>query len=213
MCLVDRQLAAGCDLHLGEYVSGPPAGEIARNHVRREREAGAHELFRHNGGRQRLAVHKHAVAIEDDHGSSRRLGRQLRPTHELCGRISDAEDSCGQSVDITTRCWRAVVHRAIFDSGDNWRTRAPSLLSGMDNAVAGSARRRAQPATRASSAFCGRPRCPWRSARRRARLWFPARGFFRRPRRRLRRRRRAPRRQLAPRLGRSWFPPSGYGGR
>ena len=52
-----------------EHVGGPAAGEIARNNIRRQREAGAHELLRYNGGGQRLAVDEHAVAVEDDHGS------------------------------------------------------------------------------------------------------------------------------------------------
>ena len=43
-----RQLAAGGDLHLGEHVGGAAAGEIARNNIRRQREAGAHELLGHD---------------------------------------------------------------------------------------------------------------------------------------------------------------------
>ena len=76
---IRRQFAAGGDLHLGEHVGGAAAGEIARDNLRRQREAGAHELLRYDGGRQRLTVDQYAVAIEDDHGVPRRLGRQIRP--------------------------------------------------------------------------------------------------------------------------------------
>jgi hypothetical protein len=67
-----RQLAAGGDLHLGEHVGLPAAGEIARNKVRRQRKAGPDEFLRYDRGCQRLAVDEYAVAIEDDHGC---LGR------------------------------------------------------------------------------------------------------------------------------------------
>jgi hypothetical protein len=48
----------------------PAAGEIAGDNIRRQREAGPHELLRYNGSCQRLTIHEYAVAIEDDHGST-----------------------------------------------------------------------------------------------------------------------------------------------
>ena len=57
---------AAC-LDLGEHVGGPPAGEVAGDHVRRHADADALEFLRGHAGRDRLAVHQHAIAVEDDH--------------------------------------------------------------------------------------------------------------------------------------------------
>ena len=65
---IGRQLAAGRVSIVGEHVGRAAAGEIARDDLRRQRNAGAHELLRRDGRRDRLAVDQHAVAIEDDHG-------------------------------------------------------------------------------------------------------------------------------------------------
>ena len=87
---IRRQLAAGGGLHLGEHVGGTPAGEIARDNIRRQRETGPHELLGYNGSCQRLAIDENAVAIEDDHEGPRCTAGRSGPLTNNVGRITDA---------------------------------------------------------------------------------------------------------------------------
>src|SRR3569623_2010331 len=64
---VRRQAASGRDLDVRDHVGGTPAGEVARDDLRRQRKARAHEFLRSHLRGERLAVDQNAVAIEDDH--------------------------------------------------------------------------------------------------------------------------------------------------
>ena len=90
-----RQFAAGGDLDFGEHVGLPAPGKIARDNVRRQREAGPDEFLRYDRGRQRLAVDEHAVAIEDDHGSPDALAG-LSGTQKQCGNVRYADGYADQ---------------------------------------------------------------------------------------------------------------------
>ena len=54
-------------LDIGEHVGRTPSGEIARDHLRRHLDADALERLRRDRGRDRLGIHQHAIAVEDDH--------------------------------------------------------------------------------------------------------------------------------------------------
>jgi len=104
-------------------VGGPAAGEIARDNIRRQRETGAHEFLRYNGGRQRLAVDEHAVAIENDHGAPAASAGRSGPhaNNQQCGRITDGKDREQGGAGNDRPRDSVLLHMAETNSGDNAR--------------------------------------------------------------------------------------------
>ena len=133
---IGRQLAAGGGLHLGEHVGGAAAGEIVRDHVRRQRKAGAHELLRYNGGSQWFAVDENAVAVENDHGSPDvRPANPARNANGQRERITGGEDREQFGASKARPRGPAYVHTIKRDNGDNGVSGGGRRLFGTGPAV------------------------------------------------------------------------------